>query len=91
LIRSRRRCPAEAAFRENDVSAEDLCHFTADDLKERDVAGVGSCSPRSTVGSQAGLPGPSQFQSMQPASNLHSGKAKMLGRIKGDPEGAVRL
>ena len=31
----------EAAFRENDVSAEDLCHLTADDLKELGVAAVG--------------------------------------------------
>jgi class 3 adenylate cyclase/tetratricopeptide (TPR) repeat protein len=31
----------EAAFRENGVSAEVLCHLTADDLKELGVAGVG--------------------------------------------------
>src|SRR3984957_17163126 len=31
----------EAAFRENGVSAEDLRHLTADDLKELGVAGVG--------------------------------------------------
>ena len=31
----------EATFRENDVSAEDLCQLTADDLKELGVAGVG--------------------------------------------------
>ena len=31
----------EATFRENGVSAEVLCHLTADDLKELGVAGVG--------------------------------------------------
>ncbi|MDR3531162.1 MAG: adenylate/guanylate cyclase domain-containing protein [Rhodopila sp.] len=31
----------EAAFRENDVSAEVLCHLTAEDLKELGVAAVG--------------------------------------------------
>jgi class 3 adenylate cyclase len=31
----------EAAFRENGVSAEVLCHLTAEDLKELGVAGVG--------------------------------------------------
>ena len=31
----------EAAFRENDVSAEVLCHLTAEDLKELGVATVG--------------------------------------------------
>ena len=31
----------EAAFRENDVSAEVLRHLTADDLKELGVAAVG--------------------------------------------------
>ena len=31
----------EAAFRENDVSADVLCHLTADDLKELGVSGVG--------------------------------------------------
>ena len=31
----------EAAFRENDVSAEELCHLTAEDLKELGVTAVG--------------------------------------------------
>ena len=31
----------EAAFRENDVSAEVLCHLTAEDLKELGVAAIG--------------------------------------------------
>ena len=31
----------EATFRENGVSAEVLCHLTAEDLKELGVAGVG--------------------------------------------------
>ena len=31
----------EAAFRENGVSAEVLCHLTADDLKELGVAAIG--------------------------------------------------
>jgi hypothetical protein len=31
----------EAAFRENDVRAEGLCHLTAEDLKELGVTGVG--------------------------------------------------
>jgi class 3 adenylate cyclase len=31
----------EAAFEENDVSADILCHLTADDLKELGVTGVG--------------------------------------------------
>ena len=31
----------EAAFRENDVSAEVLCHLTADDLEELGVAAIG--------------------------------------------------
>ena len=31
----------ETAFRENGVSAEVLCHLTADDLKELGVTGVG--------------------------------------------------
>ena len=31
----------EAAFRENGVSAELLCHLTTEDLKELGVAGVG--------------------------------------------------
>jgi hypothetical protein len=31
----------EAAFRENDVSADVLCHLTGDDLTELGVTGVG--------------------------------------------------
>jgi hypothetical protein len=31
----------EAAFRENDVGADVLCHLTGDDLKELGVSGVG--------------------------------------------------
>ena len=34
----------EATFRENGVSAEVLCHLTAEDLKELGVAGVGPVS-----------------------------------------------
>jgi SAM domain (Sterile alpha motif) len=37
----------EAAFRENDVSAEVLCHLTADDLEGLGVATIGH---RPTVG-----------------------------------------
>ena len=31
----------EATFRENDVGAEDLCHLTAEDLKDIGVAAIG--------------------------------------------------
>ncbi len=31
----------EAAFRENDVGAEDLCHLTAEDLEGLGVAAIG--------------------------------------------------
>ena len=31
----------EAAFRENDVGAEDLCHLTAEDLKGLGVTAIG--------------------------------------------------
>ena len=31
----------EAAFRENDVSADDLCHLTAEDLEGLGVAAIG--------------------------------------------------